>query len=106
MAYHLSCKLVDESDVKRNLMSELKEGIDALEARRNMTNEEIIAETLALLPVGYLPNHTPESIPWRVQEWVERAVKAEEELERYKDLADYMFMLSQQMRKEYEQVKK
>jgi formyltetrahydrofolate synthetase len=35
-----------------------------------LRNAKIIADVLAFLPVGYLPNHTPESIPDRVKELV------------------------------------
>ena len=63
-----------------------------------MTNEEIVAEVLRLLPVGYIPFHKPESIPELVKDWVERAVKAENELERYKDLAEYMYIRVKELR--------
>lgn len=33
-------------------------------------NAKIISDVLAFLPVGYLPNHTPESVPDRVRDLV------------------------------------
>ena len=55
-------------------MSESPTGLDA---------REILAATLKALPVGYLPNHTPESIPERVADLVARYTEAEREREEY-----------------------
>ena len=35
-----------------------------------LRNAKIVGELLSILPVGYLPNHTPESIPGRVKDLV------------------------------------
>ena len=40
-----------------------------------MTDKEIIAATLRELPAGYIPNHTPESIPERVRFYVQEYAK-------------------------------
>jgi formyltetrahydrofolate synthetase len=47
-----------------------------------LRNAEIVAETLSILPVGYLPAHTPESIPGRVKDLVTEHVKYFNALER------------------------
>ena len=38
--------------------------------RQAYRNAAIIGEVLSILPVGYIPNHTPESVPKRVEEYV------------------------------------
>ena len=45
----------------------------------------IIAATLKALPVGYLPNHTPESIPERVADLVARYAEAERQRHEWMD---------------------
>lgn len=40
---------------------------------------EIIADSLKALPVGYIPTHTPESIPDRIRELLKNWVMAERE---------------------------
>ena len=44
---------------------------------------EILAATLKALPVGYLPAHTPESIPERVADLVTRYAEAERQRDAY-----------------------
>ena len=53
-----------------------------LERQRDEARE-ILAATLKALPVGYLPAHTPESIPERVADLVARYTEAEREREEY-----------------------
>ena len=52
-------------------MSESPTGLDA---------REILAATIKALPVGYPPNHTPESIPERVADLVARYAETEREM--------------------------
>ena len=47
-----------------------------------LRNAKIVAETLSILPVGYIPEHTPESIPGRVKELVAEHAKYLNALER------------------------
>jgi len=44
---------------------------------------EILAATLKALPVGYLPSHTPESIPERVADLVARYAEADRQRDAY-----------------------
>jgi hypothetical protein len=43
-----------------------------------MTNEEIIKESLRVLPVGNIKTHTPDSIPERVEYYVKMAADGQE----------------------------
>lgn len=47
--------------------------------------EKIIQDTLKILPVNHVSEHTAEMIPDMVREWIERAVQAEEELSELRD---------------------
>ncbi len=47
-----------------------------------LRNAKIVAETLSILPVGYIPAHTPESIPGRVEDLVAEHSKYFNALER------------------------
>lgn len=47
-----------------------------------MSADEIISQTLAELPAGYIPAHTPETIPARVRDLVKEYAKAHQEREK------------------------
>jgi formyltetrahydrofolate synthetase len=47
-----------------------------------LRNAKIVAETLSILPVGYIPAHTPESIPGRVEDLLAEHSKYFNALER------------------------
>jgi hypothetical protein len=53
--------------------------VQELERERDEARE-IIAAALKALPVGYLPAHTPESIPARIEDLCETIVETEREL--------------------------
>ena len=53
-----------------------------LERQRDEARE-ILAATLKALPVGYLPSHTPESIPERVADLVARYAEADRQRDAY-----------------------
>ena len=61
---------------------------DLAEHARNLERQrdearEILAATLKALPVGYLPSHTPESIPERVADLVTRYAEADRQRDAY-----------------------
>ena len=47
--------------------------------------KEIIAATLKALPVGYIPTHTPESLPSRVADIVSEFAQADRQRDAYAD---------------------
>jgi hypothetical protein len=66
--------------MEKSLIDELREGVEFLKARREI--ETIVEETLKVLPYSYVNSHKGENIPEMVKEWVARATKAEEELDK------------------------
>jgi hypothetical protein len=90
------------TEEKRNLFDELKEGVQHLTEQRIMTRDQlikdyaqiiddlraenaklqsIITKTLYEIPVGYIPDHTPEKLSELVKFWVKDAVEGYNEVE-------------------------
>jgi hypothetical protein len=53
-----------------------------------MSDADIIAKTLAAIPVGYLPAHTKENIPDLVTAWVQKSVEKEAIINRQETIID------------------
>ena len=62
---------------------------ESLERERDEARE-IIAAALKALPVGYLPAHTPESIPARIEDLCKTIVETERELAEARETIDTM----------------
>jgi NAD(P)H-hydrate repair Nnr-like enzyme with NAD(P)H-hydrate dehydratase domain len=61
----------------------------AKQLERDLTEaREIIAAALRALPVGYLPAHTPESIPARIEDLCQTIVETERELAEAREQRD------------------